>query len=219
MDIDVEKTLERFYKKVTIPKDKNLDDCWKWNGPYDEKGHGMFNIGKRTSHAHRMLYELIHGTIEKGLVIRHKCDNPQCVNLNHLEKGTQADNIRDRNIRNRTAKGSKHGMSILNEQDIENMIEDILNYEFYSVKSCAEYYDISSTTVYDILIGKTWKHITSKYSNILPELRNILNPKPSEELINDTIELYLLGHSERKIAEMLDTTRGTIRSILKRMKI
>jgi hypothetical protein len=51
--------------------------------------------------AHRYVWQQANGPIPNGLVVRHKCDNPACVNLDHLELGTQADNMADRVNRNR----------------------------------------------------------------------------------------------------------------------
>ena len=51
--------------------------------------------------AHRVSYEMANGPIPDGLIIRHKCDNPNCVNPKHLESGTQKDNMLDASFRGR----------------------------------------------------------------------------------------------------------------------
>lgn len=52
-------------------------------------------------YAHRAAYESEYGPIPPGMVVRHKCDNPPCVNPEHLEVGTQADNAKDMSVRGR----------------------------------------------------------------------------------------------------------------------
>lgn len=84
-----------------------LDECVEWTGCKDGAGYGVKWYAGRTHRAHRLAYCVANNvTIEslKGLVVRHKCDNPPCVNPKHLEIGTHADNNKDRASRGRSAK-------------------------------------------------------------------------------------------------------------------
>lgn len=85
--------------------------CWLWTGQRYARGYGRYPHPQTHvwGYAHRLAYELTHGPIPGGLVVRHKCDNPPCVNPQHLELGTQLDNIADRDRRGRTARGDQHG--------------------------------------------------------------------------------------------------------------
>jgi len=71
--------------------------CWNWNTPSRHHfGYGMISYQGKSRPAHRVSAALwLKFPIDSSLVVRHKCDNPACVNPKHLEIGTQKDNIRD----------------------------------------------------------------------------------------------------------------------------
>jgi HNH endonuclease len=89
---------EDFWSRVDV---RGQDECWLWKGKVNNFGYGRIG-GCRT--AHRMAYQLTHGSIPEGTFILHKCDNPPCCNPSHLYAGTPADNVRDMLARNRNAK-------------------------------------------------------------------------------------------------------------------
>jgi len=68
------------------------EDCWIWIGALDGHGYGDFRTCGKWIGAHRFSYELYVGPIPKGLVIDHLCRNPRCVNPEHLEPVTMAEN-------------------------------------------------------------------------------------------------------------------------------
>ena len=92
--------IDRFLSKVEmIP----IAGCWLWTGAIDVHGYGHMSSrrGKSPYKSHRIAYELFIGKIPDGNVVRHKCDNPNCVNPAHLDIGTQKDNACDTSRRNR----------------------------------------------------------------------------------------------------------------------
>lgn len=80
--------------------------CLEFQGGRDKDGYG-YCMGHGERKAHRLSYVLSYGPIPEGLQVRHKCDNPSCVNPEHLELGTASDNMKDRSARGRHPTGSK----------------------------------------------------------------------------------------------------------------
>lgn len=81
-----------------------LGPCEEWQGRRSRDGYGFFGV--KTA-AHRHAWEQAHGPIPPGMVVRHRCDNPPCVRVDHLEIGTPADNVRDSVERGRARGGNE----------------------------------------------------------------------------------------------------------------
>jgi hypothetical protein len=128
--------------------------CWVWKGS-KRKGYGlMWRDGQATS-AHRVCYEAFKGPIPKGMVVRHSCDNPSCINPGHLDLGTQAENVADREARGRRdVKGEQVGTAKLTEA---NVLE-IRSSEVSGVK-LAKKFGVHPTTISFIKSRKTWTHV------------------------------------------------------------
>lgn len=104
--------MERFWSKVDkTPGHGPNGDCWLWTAGLFDDGYGVFQIEGAARRAHRLAWEFTHGSLpsftnmKDGIVIRHKCHTPRCCNPDHLEPGTTADNVRDRDLAGRTWEG------------------------------------------------------------------------------------------------------------------
>lgn len=145
---------ERFWEKVNK---KGEEECWEWTASLDDKGYGQLFVDwnvKRPVAVHRLSYELHKGPIPEGLLVRHKCHNSKCVNPNHLETGTQKDNMEDAVEAGRNTYGDKNGMaSLTNEQvrEIKNMLNNGVKGRYIAKKFC-----VSEVVISNIKTGKTW---------------------------------------------------------------
>lgn len=78
------------------------ETCWLWTGPVNSSGYGGMGFQGRTQGAHRVAYQLLVGPIQQGLHVLHRCDNPRCVNPEHLWVGTRSENMQDASRKGRT---------------------------------------------------------------------------------------------------------------------
>lgn len=149
---------ERFWKYVT-----KTDYCWNWIGAVTEKrkgdGHyyGLIRIDRKPIKAHRFSYELHLGKIPKGLFVCHKCDNPSCVNPDHLFIGTNKDNVDDMVSKMRQTYGGKNPMAKLTEDDVITM--RFLKKQNWALPKIASKFNIALSTASQIVNNKRWKHI------------------------------------------------------------
>lgn len=149
---------ERFWSKV---KKDDPDKCWAWSATFDKRsGYGKISTTKnRNIAAHRASYEINIGSIEKDLCVLHKCDNPICVNPNHLFLGTKRDNNLDKLQKGRATgpQGTKNRSARLTEADIP-VIRKMIDANISDV-AISKQFNVYSTTIRMIRLRRTWSHI------------------------------------------------------------
>lgn len=129
--------------------------CWVWTGALDGDGYGMVSMGSgKDRGAHRVSWEIHRGPIPAGLHVLHHCDNPPCVNPDHLFPGTQADNVADMVRKDRGQKGERSAASKLTTSQVRSIRSDSR-----SQKDIARAFGVDQSTISEIKTGKTWSHV------------------------------------------------------------
>lgn len=142
----------RFFSKV----DFHPEGCWGWGAYSAKDGRGHFCVLGEAIYAPRYSYRLFKGEIKEEMFVLHSCDNPNCVNPEHLREGLAIDNITDMVDRGRNAKGEDQHLSKLTDQkarDIYNLKGKV------SGRQLAKQYGIHPTTLTSVWRKETWKHI------------------------------------------------------------
>lgn len=147
---------DRFFKRVIVGTPKQ---CWPWTGSQMGEWHGQWrNEAGLHELTHRAAWRLMKGEIPKGLFVLHRCDNAVCVNPAHLFLGTQSDNLKDMwakgRARPKSSLGEKHGMSKLTTEKVL-----AIRSSSESAKILAQKFGVATTTIYDVLKRKIWKHL------------------------------------------------------------
>lgn len=132
--------------------------CWLWTVATLRSGYGCFTAGKRRMTAHRAAFLAWKGPIPEGMFVLHSCDQPSCINPQHLRLGTHADNTSDKNARNRNARGER----IFNKLKLtpEKVLEiRRLSREGVRGTEIAKRFAVYPGAIYAILKHITWKHV------------------------------------------------------------
>jgi hypothetical protein len=144
-------TARRVMGKVSVGQ----SGCWEWTAHKDANGYGGIGFSGKKKLAHRVMYELRNGPIPDGACVCHSCDNPACVNPDHLFLGSHAENMADMASKGRAPKGETHVAAKLTEADVL-----AIRAETGTQQEIAAKYGISTSQVSRIRLGQTWKHVS-----------------------------------------------------------
>lgn len=132
---------------ITVRK----DCCCVTDLGCNSDGYPAVRINGRVTSLHRVMYAELNGPIPEGKVVRHTCDNPACVNPNHLILGTHADNVKDRVDRGRSAIGERHGRHKLTRDDVL-----AIRHGSEGVRATARKYSVDPKAIRMIRQRKIW---------------------------------------------------------------
>ena len=158
-----ERDKEKFQLKYTkdgpqpqgSPAYQGLGKCWQWTAGAFNHGYGSYDTSIGTISAHRFAFILKNGSLKKADLILHRCDNPKCVNPDHLFTGTPMDNSRDRVQKQKgNSNGDERGKRKLTKEaviEIRRLRDDGL-----SLNILAARYGVTKITISSAALRKTW---------------------------------------------------------------
>lgn len=153
----VVESMKEFLKKV-YPEPNT--GCWLWGGAYNSNGYGtVYPMSHKSFNlAHRYSYFIYKGGYNLKLNVLHSCDNPACVNPDHLFLGTQNDNVLDRHKKGRTANGVKIKRAKL---DVNKVLEIRKLYATgkHSFSTLSKLYDVGDAAISKIINRQNWSHV------------------------------------------------------------
>jgi hypothetical protein len=147
---------ERFDEKWVLC---NHTGCWAWTAGKDKDGYGEFWAGKELGKehdigAHRASWLIHKGKISEDMQVLHTCDNPSCVNPEHLFLGTNAKNMKDKVSKGRQPKGADYNRSSLIDSDIPMIRKSAM-----TARELALIYGVTASTIDHIRTRRKWKHV------------------------------------------------------------
>jgi hypothetical protein len=145
---------QRFLSRVRKPEGEG---CWEWTAYKDKDGYGRISFNFHPKRAHRASYEIYCGEIPEGLSVLHRCDNPGCVNPDHLFLGNTDDNMADKVAKKRQASGASHARP--NAKLVDAEVIAIRAAKGFRQWELAAIYGVGQDEISRIRTGKRWAHI------------------------------------------------------------
>jgi hypothetical protein len=158
----ISRTKERLVENMKVTP----EGCWDWQRGKDKNGYGTCGMGYGDQRAHRSSYRVFKGSIPKGMFVCHHCDNPSCINPEHLFLGTNKDNILDASSKGRLAVGPDKRKGSLGEKNRKAKLNDdkvkcirFLCDNGYKKSEIANFFGVYKSSIESIARRKTWSHI------------------------------------------------------------
>jgi len=220
--------IERFWGKVMVPYNDDgtvdYDSCWMFDSSVKTK-YPQFALKGHIIRCNRIMFEVCNGVIESNMVICHKCDTPRCVNPTHLWKGTQQQNVIDRDLKGRNVKGINVNTAKLSVANVKDILTGIYFDKYKTTLEILEVYDIAMHTLYMLLRGNTWKDIThdicTELGCTLSTLKikivdSVIKRRNSRFTVLEAIEIRVrlkLGETPKSLANEFKVDRHTISDV------
>lgn len=133
--------------------------CMPWLGNILKHGYGQVKIKQQPYYAHRIAYYIKTGIDPKELLILHECNNPSCVNPEHLILGTNSDNMLQKFREGRASnKGNNHSQHLLNEE-LVRQIRELSKNGMTIVEIAKRFTFVHVETVGSVVRRTTWDHV------------------------------------------------------------
>ena len=139
--------------------------CIEWQGSKDRDGYGQINYEGVTKRAHRVVYCDYHNIVLEdidNLVVMHTCDNPSCINPNHLTVGTQKDNVRDMLLKGRRydSSGENNPRAIVDATTVNYIRKNyIKGHKEFGGAALGRRFGLAKTSVFHIINGSSWSTV------------------------------------------------------------
>lgn len=147
--------IERF---MALVKKDETTGCWVWQGKKRWRTkYGTFYNGEKQVSAHRWSYATFKGPIPEGKDICHTCDNPACVNPEHLWAGTERENMHDMMAKGRSVFGRGGMPRKLKETDIPKIFK--LKAEGWTQRAIAKKFGVAQPIISGVLKGTRWSQV------------------------------------------------------------
>lgn len=157
-----QKLMDYLYDRFVDLSLVNDAGCWVATIGLNEKGRPRHKVGSKVFYVSNLMYVISNGELPNGLLVCHTCDNPSCINPEHLWLGTPLENMEDMKRKGRSPdqSGSNNGNARLTAGDISN-VRKLLN-SGCSLGSVSKVTNISKSHVYRISCGNVWNKIGLK---------------------------------------------------------